>query len=312
VCTDGPSAALLAVVSEAPDESGWNEPGRPEPHATGADNGPAGRVAHGATTMLPHQRLVHEVLVALAERRVPLRDTLLVRGRRWWSYECPHPCCAPGAGTALPSTVTPLEAASVVSGLVAARSREELAARIDAPLEPAWTAMGDAVVRIGGEYATAVVERGRACVAREARAALVAAAACCRPQPGGGSVALADDDVARLLWSLTDPEVRDCALRMALGEHPAAMETLWTECTRRAPAPLDAAPATLLAVSAWLRGDGAMANVALRRALDSEPDYPLARLLSRALAECLSPGELRSMIRASVPPDPDTPAWPAD
>ena len=98
--------------------------------------------------------------------------------------------------------------------------------------------------------------------------------------------------------------VRDRALTLALGEDAPAAEQLWTECTRRAPAPLDAAPATLLAVGAWLRGDGAMANVALERALDSRPTYTLARLLADGLAACLPPAELRAML-ASVTADPD-------
>ncbi|MGZ4623865.1 MAG: DUF4192 domain-containing protein [Blastococcus sp.] len=296
VCTDRPSGVLLVVVSEAPDEPAW-----PEPDGFEASGRPARRSTPDVAMVLPHQPLVHEVLVALAERGVPLRDTLLVRGGRWWSYDCPHPCCGPGAGTPLPSEVTPLEVASIVSGLVAAGSREELEARIDPPRGHAWLAMGDSVVRIGREHAAAVRERGAVPVAGEARAAVESAAARCRPDRAGGPP-LSDDEIARLLWGLRDPDVRDHALRLALGEHSAAMETLWTECTRRAPAPLDAAPATLLAVSAWLRGDGAMANVALQRALDGEPGYPLARLLSRALADCLTPAELRAMIRASVPP----------
>jgi hypothetical protein len=53
-------------------------------------------------------------------------------------------------------------------------------------------------------------------------------------------------------------------------------------------------------VSAWLRGDGAMANVALERALDSDPDYNLARLLRRALAACLDPAELRALLSATL------------
>ena len=65
--------------------------------------------------------------------------------------------------------------------------------------------------------------------------------------------------------------------------------------------PLDAAPATLLAVCAWLRGDGAMANVALARALDSDPAYTLARLLAQALARCVPPAELRTMIAGTLP-----------
>ena len=101
-----------------------------------------------------------------------------------------------------------------------------------------------------------------------------------------------------MVWGLRDLDVRDRALQLATGPGAPAAEILWTECTRRAPGPLAAAPATLLAVSAWLRGDGAMANVALARALEVEPAYALARLLSRALAECVPPAELREMIRA--------------
>jgi hypothetical protein len=100
-------------------------------------------------------------------------------------------------------------------------------------------------------------------------------------------------------WGLRDVRVRDRALGFALGARAAAAEALWTECTRRLPAPLDAAPATLLAVSAWLRGDGAMARIALDRALDSQPDYALADLLSRGLDAGLGPRDLRAMVVAT-------------
>ena len=106
--------------------------------------------------------------------------------------------------------------------------------------------------------------------------------------------------MARLLCGLRDHAVRDRALALALGEDAAAAETLWTECTRRAPAPLDATPATLLAVSAWLRGDGAMANVALDRALAGDPGYSLAGLLASALARCVPPAQIRALVASSV------------
>jgi hypothetical protein len=108
-----------------------------------------------------------------------------------------------------------------------------------------------------------------------------------------------------VLRALQDPAVRDRALGLALAQDAAAAEALWTECTRRAPDMLAAAPATLLAVSAWLRGDGAMANIALERALEAEPGYRLARLLFPALAACLPPAELRAMIAGSTGPGPD-------
>ena len=95
---------------------------------------------------------------------------------------------------------------------------------------------------------------------------------------------------------------------LTLGTDADAAENLWSECTRRAPAPLDTPPATLLAVSAWLRGDGAMANVALERALSSDPGYRLAGLLASALAECVTPTEIRALIASAVEALPE-PLW---
>jgi hypothetical protein len=268
VRTDDPDGVVLAVVSEAPNE---------------ADD-----------TELPHQHLVHELTMAMTSAGSPVRDVLLIRSGRWWSYDCPHRCCEPTAGTALPTGVTELEVATVASGVVVARDREEVMARLEPA--PGRRAMGDAVLRAASERVVDILERGRDAVREEATAAIAAAAAGPRGIPGPR---LSDDDLARMVWALRDSVVRDAALDFALGPDAAGAEALWMECARRAPAPLDAAPATLLAVSAWLRGDGATAAIALERALASEPDYALARLLSQALASCLSPDGLRRLIRTS-------------
>ena len=277
LCTDGPSAALLAVVSEASDA--------PDPFPPVA----------AAVPGLPHRALVHALTVALASAGVPMRDALLVRRGRWWSYDCPHPCCAPAAGTPLPGGVSELEVAAVASGMVVEPTREGLAARIAPATGAARNAMAAACARAAIECSAAVLDTGFDAVAEESWAAVAEAVSRCRPG-GPTGTRLTDDEVARVVWGLRDRGVRDRALALALGDAPAAAEALWTECARRAPAPLDATPATLLAVSAWLRGDGAMANVALERALDSEPGYGLARLLAQALAGCLPPAELRAML----------------
>jgi hypothetical protein len=133
-------------------------------------------------------------------------------------------------------------------------------------------------------------------VAEEAWAAVLAAVEAAGP---GSVQRLSDRQVARLAWGLRDVDLRDRALALALGRSAAAAEVVWTELTRRAPAPLDAAPATLLAVTAWVRGDGALANVALERALASEPSYTFAGLLRSALDACLHPAEIRRLIRAA-------------
>ena len=95
---EGPPAALVVVVSEAPDEPLL-------PWLYGGDAAPD----------LPHRLLLGEVVRALAAQDTVVRDSLLVRGRRWWSYECPRPCCAPGAGTPLPAGPGELELASVLT-----------------------------------------------------------------------------------------------------------------------------------------------------------------------------------------------------
>jgi hypothetical protein len=280
VASDDPATVVVAVVSEAPDDDDLL--GRPP-----------GEVGAG----LPHRAVVHDAVVALAALGIPVRDTLLVRRGRWWSYDCPHRCCAPDAGTPLPGGVTELQAASVATGVVVEPDRAALQARIRRLDGAAMAAMEALTWRTGDRHARArradpdaVAERSWATVRR--------VAARCRPGRDG-VVPVPDRDVARVLWALADVRVRDRALGLALGEDAAAAETLWTECTRRAPAPLDAAPATLLAVSAWLRGDGAMANVALERALDSRPTYSLAVLLAQGLATCLPPAALRELITAA-------------
>lgn len=271
VRTDDPDGVVLAIVSDDANEAGDTE--------------------------LPHRQLVHELTMAMTSAGLPVRDVLLVRSGRWWSYDCPHRCCDPTAGTPLPTGVSELEVATVASGVVVARDRDEVAARLQPASEE--TTMGDAVVRIASERVVDILDRGRDAVRAEATAAIARAAA--GPSTGNPGPRLADDDLARMVWALRDAVVRDAALDFALGPDAAGVEALWMECARRAPAPLDAAPATLLAVSAWLRGDGATAAIALERALAGDPDYALARLLSQALATCLPPDGLRRLIRASSP-----------
>jgi hypothetical protein len=281
VATDDPAGVVVAVVSEAPDERGAL---------------PGGDALDG----LPHRDVVHDAVVALAGLDIPVRDTLLVRGGRWWSYDCPEPCCAPGAGAPLPGGVSPLAAASAAAGQVLAPDRATLEARI-APLDgPARAAVDAAIWRLVDRRARATRTDPDG-ETRRSWDTVLRAVRHCRPPEAGR---LPDREVAGVLWAVADIRVRDRALTLALGDDAAAAELLWTECTRRAPAPLDAAPATLLAVSAWLRGDGAMANVALERALDSRPTYTLARLLADGLAACLPPAELRAML-AEVSADPD-------
>jgi hypothetical protein len=279
VGTGGPEAVVVALVSEAPD------------YPDGVAGGPD----------LPHRGLLRDLTIALALDGIAVRTSLLIRGGRWWSYECSEACCRPGAGTALPAGVTALEAASVASGVVVENGREALERRL-AP-DPGRADTAGACRRLADARGSATGDvRGPA----DDWTAILEALRRCAPGAPPGAARLPDELVARVVWALRhEPTIRDRALVLALGDDASAAEALWIQCTRRAPQPLDAAPATLVAVCAWLRGDGAMANVALERALCSDPGNRLARLLAPALDACLHPAELRRLIAESARTGPD-------
>ncbi|MCZ2818549.1 DUF4192 domain-containing protein [Modestobacter sp. VKM Ac-2984] len=294
--TDRPGAALLVVVSEAADEAAVPVGPLDAPHLDHLD------LAHRDLSHrdLAHRDLAHEVVLALDAVGVPLREALLVRRDRWWSYDCTAACCAPEAGTPLPAGTSELAAASVVDGRLVEDERAALARRIAPVGFLAAEAMARACDEVGDELARRTAELGWDVLVEEGWAAVRAAVEAAGPEVRGGR--LSDREVARLAWGLRDHDLRDRALTLSLGDAAAAAEVVWTELTRRSPAPLDAAPATLLAVSAWVRGDGALANVALERALHSEPSYTFAGLLRSALDACLSPAEMRRLIRQATGP----------
>lgn len=112
---------------------------------------------------------------------------------------------------------------------------------------------------------------------------------------------LNDRQLVRLARALSHHEVKDECLAAALTPNPEAAERLWTVLVRALPAPERAEPAVLLAMSAYLRGAGTLAAVALRTALDANPAHTLAQLLSTALTQAaMPPDHLRTMLLKSI------------
>jgi len=234
---------------------------------------------------------------ALDERGVPILDAVRVADGRYWSYLCEDPACCPPEGRRYDAETSPLAVAAIVEGGVALPSREALERRL-APVDgPARAAM-DAATSRANDRLSALVERaprdlGRALL-RVGSAAVDAAVAC---QRSGGR--LTDDEVAWLAVALLYLPVRDYAWESVggdLGVHVG----LWTDVVRRCDQDLVTAPATLLSFAAWRAGEGAVASIALSRALDADPGYPMARLMSRALAGGLNPAEWEAAVKAST------------
>jgi hypothetical protein len=107
------------------------------------------------------------------------------------------------------------------------------------------------------------------------------------------------EHAAWLTVALGQVRVRDDAWAWMDPKHQGAHLRLWTELTRLARPGFVAAPASLLAFCAWQSGDGALANVALDRALADRPHYTMALLLRQALDSGAPP----SMARLPMTPE---------
>lgn len=239
------------------------------------------------------QDVVAAIRAALGPRRIQLTDALGLRAGRWRSLLCGDASCCPPDGTAVdPAAASELAAVSVVLGEVVHASREDL----ETTLQPVAGADREELDRtfewVSRQLVTELADRGWEAVAEDSVTLLAEAVA---DRVDGGDP-LPPAVVARLSFGLADVRVRDRVLTWAEGELASAAEGLWVELARRATSPYAAAPATLLAAHAYLRGNGAYARVALDRALASDPGYSLAVLLSEGLDRGVPPRTLREAL----------------
>ena len=94
-----------------------------------------------------------------------------------------------------------------------------------------------------------------------------------------------------------DKLARDDLLTWGLDGHAKELLVFLSALARCA---LDenAAPiCSALACVAYQMGNGALSNIAVERALRSEPDYALARLVDMALQAQIEPAEIRAMAK---------------
>ncbi len=109
-----------------------------------------------------------------------------------------------------------------------------------------------------------------------------------------GRLRLDDARVVALALALSDLEVRDAALaRCAPAAVADGAEHLWAALVRETPDPEAAEPAALLAACALLRGDGALAGIALDRAEQAWPGHRLTGLLRAVWAAGMPPERVR-------------------
>ena len=244
------------------------------------------------------KRLVGPVIDALRReaphRGIEVREMVRAEGGRYWSYVCQDPqCCSPDG--------IPYDASDCPAAFAATE-------RGAAPVLSSREALADTIAAAGGEEGESMRKAIRAAENRAARlasrmarenpnrknarnafaAAGVKAADEAIELYRGGEWFPSHSDAAWLAVMLHKLAVRDHAWARMDPTHLKDHLRLWADLTVLARPGHVAAPASLLAFVAWQAGDGALANIALDRALADNPRYSMAGLLRTAL-DCGAP-----------------------
>ncbi|QCH24541.1 DUF4192 domain-containing protein [Mycobacteroides salmoniphilum] len=198
----------------------------------------------------------------------------------WWR-------CYDGCGAGGPvddPDCSPLTAAAVLAGRTVHRRREDLVALI-APTDTRRTCALAASLRRPPRGQADDAAADRRAVNRVMRAACRTAEF--RP--------LSNRELLSIARSLTVVRVRDTVCALAVGVLADDVERLWLALSRLLPAPWRAAALVLFGFSAYVRGDGPLAGVALEAALIVEPEHRLGQLLMSALRAGMRPDEIRTL-----------------
>jgi hypothetical protein len=244
---------------------------------------------------VPHHDLVEGLTESFDRAGVTVAHAIwtaaATAGAPWRCYRDPE--CA---GVVRDPTGSPLVAAVNGPGAVTFASREELAAQL-APDPPDRLAR-----RLALFAALPAVDAGREISFLRT---MVDGIGSGEPEPD-------DATVVRIAHALSCPDVREACLAMALTARARPAERMWTVLTRAVPGQAVAVPAALLAVCAYLRGEGALAGVAVDIALAADPDHPLSHTMREVMDHGIPPHRFRSMLAESFlaalthrPPDQD-------
>ena len=242
-----------------------------------------------------------EVLWRFPKAGITLTEALRAHDQRYWSYVCQDPGCCPPEGT--PFDAKAHTATAKLAGRPVLASRAALAQTIAPVTGEEREAMSRATRRAEARARRLIREAGNRTGRKTWRRALygpglLAVAESITLYREGRSLA-SGSAAAWLALVLEDLPVRDDAWARMNPHHGAAHLRLWTDVTRLAQPGYAAAPAALLAFTAWQSGDGALANVALDRALADQPAYSMAKLLRQALDSGAPP----SMARLPMTPE---------
>jgi len=241
--------------------------------------------------------LNNEIREMISATGIFVRESLLVEGGRWRSAICDDISCCPAEGNPIPEiSSSKIAAEQVLLGHpMPYASREELQQSLhcDGSLQALANDVSLAIELIAEiDYRNdprPFQREGAQAISQLIEVAEVAGTA--------SDASL----LALVLVRLKDLQVRDFALGSINEENLEILIDLWRWIVRIAPSRYVAPVATLLAATAYEKGDGVLAQSALDRALESDDEYPLAHLLKRVFAAGWPPETFATMRRELHP-----------
>lgn len=237
---------------------------------------PAVRNAH----RLDVEAVVEELVTTLGTFGIELSAALaaaeIADSAAWWSV------CGPQRhGRMSDPSTSPLTVARVLDGYSVRRSRGELAETIAPGAQHTLSAVAAEISHWGRSRGRTLTDELTTVLAYLARAPY--------------DTELDPVDIARIAVAIRVVQVRDALLALTLGDDAGFVEEFWAMISRVLPRRERAIATTLLAFSAYVRGDGPMARIAIDAALEADGKYSLARLLDRSLSAGAGPELVREV-----------------
>jgi hypothetical protein len=240
-------------------------------------------------------QVLENISIALSRVEIPIRESLLIANSRWRSVLCGNQQCCPIEGNELPEISSSRVAVEQVAEgrPMPFGDREGMADSIS-PLSLSGdmefvAAVRQARIEPEDEHIQKAQRNGALSVLDLASHFITGSLG--RDIPNDQQLS------ALVLGSLSDIQVRD----FALGSHDeASIEVywaMWRYLVRIAPSGFVAPVASLLAALSYEKGEGALAQRCLDRALEDDPSYSLAGLLRRVFNAGWPPQSFGAMRR---------------
>lgn len=268
---------------------------------------------------LPGLPLVEQLQSSLGEHRLTVDLAVATNGQSWWPLLCSDPtCCSDQARPVDAEIAGRVQLQYALAGYAPLAARGDLGRRLAAdPLSCmrtrrylAETPNGSTslatrrreVARLWQVLRPVLAEEGsrrRPCdptrhEARQQRGESI------WPQRPAGARGRAIASPQSAIRALSDVGIRD-ALLVRFANDETSCRACWhhsievlVDVVRAAPPGHVAPGATLLALVAWLAGDGALGSVAVDRALADDSSYRLALLVSQLIGSGLAPRQWRA------------------